>query len=184
MTEVEQPTRRLPRLDTYRILTLENPENIDKLKEACKSAGHEVVPVLTIGEGMSFLDRRDHVDVIVSGVHLQNESVFEFLQLVKNSEQHKDVPFLMVCVEPGGLGLVTSPAVEIAAQIMGADNYLLLPHFDADRLIEEIEKLLRPFPNRELDPEEPGASQAGDSGSDGAGYRKKRNNNDDRFRRM
>jgi hypothetical protein len=45
MTQIEQPTRKLPPNDTYRILTLENRDDIEKLKEACKQAGHEVVPV-------------------------------------------------------------------------------------------------------------------------------------------
>lgn len=153
MAEVEQPTHRLARLDTYRILALENPDNIARLKEACKSAGHEVVPVLTISEGMAFLDARDHVDVIVSAAHLRDESVFEFLQMVKKSELHCKVPFLMLCTEPGGVGLLTSPAVKIASEIMGADNYVLMPTFDAQKLMDEIEKILGPFPNRELDPE-------------------------------
>ncbi len=36
MTKIEQPSVHLDAVETYRILTLENPENIDKLKEAWK----------------------------------------------------------------------------------------------------------------------------------------------------
>ncbi|MDZ4832823.1 MAG: hypothetical protein SGJ27_03385 [Candidatus Melainabacteria bacterium] len=152
MTEIEAPTRKLPPNDTYRILTLENPDNIAKLKEACKAAGNQVVPVRSITEAMVFLETKDHVDVIVAAAHLQNESVFEFLQRVKDEASHlKTVPFLMLCAEPGTLGLVTSPVVEIAANALGADKYLLMAEFDANLLIQEISQLLPAIPSKELD---------------------------------
>jgi CheY-like chemotaxis protein len=151
MIQIELPTRKLPPNDTYRILTLENPANIEKLKEACKRAGHQVVPVLTIAQAMAFLETKDHVDVIVAAAHLENESVFEFLKLVKAAGSHLiHVPFMMLCAEPGTLGLLTSPAVEVAASMMGADHYLLMKEFDAERLMQEIEPLLPPIPSKEL----------------------------------
>jgi CheY-like chemotaxis protein len=151
MTEIEQPTRKLPPNDTYRILTLENPENTEKLTEVCKEAGHQVVPVHSISQAMAFLETKDHVDIIVAAAHLQNESVFEFLKRVKSVDSHlRAVPFLILCAEPGALGMLTSPAVEIAANVMGADRYLLMTDFDAFRLIQEIEELLPPIPSKEL----------------------------------
>ncbi len=78
MNQIEQPTRRLAPIDTYRILTLENPDNIEQLKEVCKEAGHEVVPVLTIEQAMLFLETKDHVDVIVAAAHLEEESILTF----------------------------------------------------------------------------------------------------------
>jgi CheY-like chemotaxis protein len=151
MVQIEQPTRKLPPNDTFRILTLENPDNIEKLKEACKRAGHEVVPVLTIAQAMAFLETKDHVDVIVAAAHLESESVFEFLKRVKAGDSAlKEVPFLMLCADPGTLGLLTSPAVEVAANIMGADQYLLMPEFDAECLMQNIEALLPAIPRKEL----------------------------------
>ncbi len=100
---------------------------------------------------MAFLETKDHVDIIVAAAHLENESVFEFLKRVKAADSHlRDVPFVMLCAEPGTLGLLTSPAVEVAAGIMGADQYLLMTEFDAERLMQEIEPLLPPIPHKEL----------------------------------
>jgi CheY-like chemotaxis protein len=151
MADIEQPAVALPPKQTYRILTLENPENVEKLKLACKLAGHQVVPCFTITEAMQFLETKDHVDVIVAAAHLQNESVFNFLQKVKNSDciLHK-AQFFMLCADPGMLALVTSPSVEIAATLMGADKYLLMPEFDAEKLMEEIEKLFPAVPYKEI----------------------------------
>jgi CheY-like chemotaxis protein len=153
MTEVEKPTTKLPAQETYRILILEDSGNIDKLKEICKRAGHEVVPVLTIKEALAFLDRRDHVDVIVTAVHLENESVFEFLQRVKKPDSvHVNVPVLMLCSEPSQIGVASNTAVEIAASWMGADRYIFMPVFDPELLIQEVEQLFGPMPLKELNP--------------------------------
>jgi CheY-like chemotaxis protein len=152
-TEIEEPTVHKPALETYRILTLEDAENIDKLKDACRDAGHQVVPVLTIRQAMEFLDIKDHVDVIISATHLHHESVFDFLRRVKSADSiHRNVPFVMLCLEPGGLGRMTSDVVESVAEIMGADHYILMPKFDADELLKQIEPLFPPVPLKELDP--------------------------------
>lgn len=101
---------------------------------------------------MAFLETKDHVDLSIAAAHLKNESVFEFLQRVKSDDSHlKDVPFVMLSAEPGPLATITSPAVEIAVDVMGADKYLLMPEFDAVRLMQEIEQLLPPIPSKELD---------------------------------
>jgi CheY-like chemotaxis protein len=152
MTDIEAPTNHLPPRDTYRILTLENPENIEKLKAVCKTAGHEVVPVLTVREAMKFLDSKDHVDVIISAVHLANESVFDFLQRVKaRDSEHREVRFLMLCVEPSMLAMNFDGCTQRAGELLGADKYILMPEFDADRLMEEVELLLPPIPSKEVE---------------------------------
>lgn len=140
-------------MKTYRILTLENPDNIERLKSVCQRAGHQVVPVTTIAQALEFLETKDHVDIIVAAAHLETESVFEFLVRVKKADSHlRTVPFVMLCADPGMLATVTSPAVEIAANLMGADKYLLMPEFDAEKLMAEIEPLFPPIPMKELDP--------------------------------
>ncbi len=153
MSKIEQPTKKLAPTETYRILTLENPENIEKLKETCKKAGHQVVPVLTIAEAMAFLDTRDHVDVIISAVHLEEESVFEFLKRVKAPDSmHKDVAFVMLCMEPNPLASTINKSTALAGKLLGADKYVYMPSFDAERLMNEVEPLLPPVPLKELEP--------------------------------
>jgi CheY-like chemotaxis protein len=151
MSDIEQPTKHLPPLQTYRILCLEDPENMDRLTAACKQAGHQVVPMTTITHAMNFLETKDHVDVIVAATHLQSESVFEFLKRVRDAESHlKDVPFLMLCANHSMLAVLTSPGVELAAAIKGANKYVLMTEFDAQLLMAEIEPLLPPIPLKEL----------------------------------
>ncbi len=52
----------------------------------------------------------------------------------------------MICTEPGTLALLTSHVVEIAADLMGAEKYLLMTAFDTEKLMNEINQLLPAFP--------------------------------------
>ncbi len=149
--KIEEPLVDKPSTEIFRILTLENPENIEKLKVTCRLAGHEVVPVYTIAQAMRFLETKDHVDLIISAVHLEEESVFEFLNMVKAPDSpFKDVAFVMLCMEPNPLATVINKSTELAGKLMGADRYIYMPEFDAVRLMAEVVDLLPAVPSKEL----------------------------------
>jgi response regulator RpfG family c-di-GMP phosphodiesterase len=136
----------------YRIMVLDTKENISLLTEACLRDGHEVVPVLTIGEGMHFLNTKDHIDIVISRVHIENESVFDFLKEVKSRDQHKDVRFMMICSNPSEFAKAVDETVRTAAEIMGVDKYLTMSTHDIGRLMKEIEAIIpRTLPKKEQD---------------------------------
>jgi CheY-like chemotaxis protein len=127
----------------YRILALiENADECRQLSAAAASRGHEVVHMRTIAEAMNWLNSRDHMDVIVSSVHLQNESVFEFLKAVKQDPRHDWIQFVMLCTAPNELAQFLNDQIERAAYVLGADKYLMMPELDARRLLDEIEASL------------------------------------------
>jgi CheY-like chemotaxis protein len=135
-----------PPMKTWRILFLDGAENVQKLKAACKEAGYEVEGACTIKEAWAFLNGKDHVDVIVCAAHLREESVFEFLRGVRESEAHRHVAFLLLSLEPteNARGLHHSTAY--AARALGADSYAVMPVFDSHELVALIEKLHPPVP--------------------------------------
>src|SRR5688572_24303782 len=75
-------TARAPE-DTFRVLFLDSPAQVERLKEACKDVGYVVVGAETSLEAMAFLEGKNHVDVIVCAAHLESDSPFEFLQQVR-----------------------------------------------------------------------------------------------------
>ena len=113
--KVEPATPVLAPEDTFRILIMDTVEYTDLLKAACKDAGHSVIAAQSIVEAMAFLDGKDHADVIVCAVYLQDESVFEFLQRVRSEASHNDSMFMMLALEPGPVGVKLNHNVEIAA---------------------------------------------------------------------
>src|SRR5512134_2295398 len=98
-----------PPMKTWRVLFLDNPQNIEKLKDACKDEGYAVAGALTIAEAWAFLDGKDHVDVIVCAAHLEEESMFQFLKRVRDSKVHGDAKFLILALATSALGSQLHP---------------------------------------------------------------------------
>jgi CheY-like chemotaxis protein len=144
--KVEHPAPENARspMKTWRILFLDSAENIEQLKGACKDVGYTVAGALTIEEAWAFLDGKDHADVIVCAAHLPEESMFEFLKGVRDSEVHRNAKFLILALEPGAAGMRLHRSTASAAKALGADTYAIMPVFDPHELIALI-KELQPF---------------------------------------
>jgi CheY-like chemotaxis protein len=140
---LEHPAPRNARspMKTWRILFLDSAENIQQLKAACKDVGYTVVGAVTIEQAWAFLDGKDHADVIVCAAYLEEESMFEFLKGVRESEVHANAMFLILALEPGGHGARLHRSTEGAAKAFGADTYAIMPVFDPHALVELIKTL-------------------------------------------
>ena len=142
--ELEHPAPKdaKPALETWRILFLDdNAENIEQLKKSCKKDGYVVAGSTTIKEAWAFLNGKDHVDVIVCAAHLEEESMFQFLKDVRDNEKHGKAAFLILSLEPGEVGARMDRSTERAGMLLGADGYLVMPIFDAIRLVAHIQQL-------------------------------------------
>lgn len=139
---------------SYRILALMNEAaHVDALRSECESRDFELRHMRTIEQAMNWLDTKDHMDVIVSDVHLQNESVFDFLKRIKSEEAHQWIQFVLVCTNPSELAKFVNSQVQQAAQMLGADKYIMMHDFDPCRLLDELESSLpNSPPQKEQDP--------------------------------
>jgi CheY-like chemotaxis protein len=146
--KVEHPAPKDVRspMKTWRILFLDHAENIEKLKDAGKHAGYEVVGALTIQKAWAFLEGKDHADVIVCAAHLEEESMFEFLRRVRDSEVHQNAKFLILSLEQGVTGARLERSTERAAMALGADGYAVMPVFDPHELSALIKELQPSIP--------------------------------------
>jgi len=141
--ELEHPAAEdaKPPMKTWRILFLDNAQNIEKLKDACKDEGYAVAGALTIAEAWAFLDGKDHVDVIVCAAHLEEESMFGFLKRVRDSKVHGDAKFLILALATSALGSQLHSSTARAGFVLGADSYVIMPVFDPQVLVARIKKL-------------------------------------------
>lgn len=135
--------------DTFRILIMDTIEHTDQLKEACKDAGHTVLPAHTIKEAFAFLDGKNHADVIVCAAYQEDESLFEFLKRLRANPIHKASMFMILALAPGSVGTHSNSSTEKAGRLLGADAFISMPVFDAEQLIAEIKKLLPLVPMKE-----------------------------------
>lgn len=141
--KVEYPAPKNARspMKTWRVLFLDSAENIKKLKDAGKDAGYTVVGALSIKKAWAFLDGKDHADVIVCAAHLEEESVFEFLKGVRESEMHRNAKFLILSLAPGAVGARLHHSTASTGMALGADTYAIMPVFDPRELIALIKEL-------------------------------------------
>jgi CheY-like chemotaxis protein len=137
--------------DTFRILIMDNVDHVNQLKDACKAAGHSVVPAHTIKEAFAFLDTKNHADVIICAAYLEDQSMFEFLKRLRSNPIHKNSMFAILALEPGISGARTNSSTEQAGKLLGADAFINMPVFDPVQLIAEIHKLLPAVPWLEAD---------------------------------
>jgi len=146
--ELEYPSAhdaRAPQ-DTYRILFLDNPAQVERLKEVCKDDGYVVVGAETLLTAMAFLEGKDHVDVIVCAAHLESESMFDFLQRVRAHALHAKTMFLILSLEASATGSRLDRSVARAGIALGANAYAIMPTFDAAALLAHIRELRPAIP--------------------------------------
>jgi CheY-like chemotaxis protein len=149
--KVENACPERPAKDTFRILIMDTVEHVNQLKQACKAAGHSVVPAHTIKEAFAFLDTTNHADVIICAAYLEDEPMFEFLKRLRSNPIHKDSMFAILALAPGISGTKTNSSTEQAGRLLGADAFINMPVFNPVQLIEEIRKLLPAVPWLEAD---------------------------------
>jgi CheY-like chemotaxis protein len=149
--KVENATTEHSARNTFRILILDTVDHVNQLKEACKAAGHSVVPAHTIKEAFAFLDTKNHAAVIICAAYLEDESMFEFLRQLRSNPCHKDSMFAILSLAPGISGAKTNSSTEQAGKLLGANAFINMPVFDPVQLIEEIHKLLPAIPWLEAD---------------------------------
>jgi len=148
--EIEHPDPNDARnaANTWRILFVDSPERNETLKEACKEHGYDVIGAPTLTEAWLFLNGKDHVDVIVCAAHLENESMFEFLHGVRNSDNplHRNAAFLILSLESGKIGTLTDKSAAATGLTLGADAFVSMPEFDVNTLVQHVRRLRPPVP--------------------------------------
>jgi CheY-like chemotaxis protein len=127
--------------DACRILVISS-KNGAAMVAACEAGGHETVRITRVSEGVAFLNALDHIDVVISAVHLEDDNVFELLREIKRKPHLKDVKMIMICESPNEQALAMNQSVQDASALLGCDKYLLMETFDPEWLMREVEALL------------------------------------------
>jgi response regulator RpfG family c-di-GMP phosphodiesterase len=92
---------------------------------------HELLVVPRVESALSVL-QSEHVDLIISRVHLESGSVFEFLENVKENPRFCQIPFVCFC---GRVNKYTSRLDALMSKLSlmrGADKYISLEDYCCD----------------------------------------------------
>jgi len=111
------------------------------------SAKHDVVWARSINRALTEVDESTF-DIIICGVHLLNESMFDFLKQVTEKAENKRIPFVCFrAVEPGEFGKSSDRMIENASKMVGADKYIAVEtnRDDPEALRRDVESVLLPL---------------------------------------
>lgn len=122
-------------IDTkIRILVVDDSSTMRRIvKSTLKDIGLTNIAVAEDGDEAWQLLQKDNIDLILSDHKMPRMSGEEFLRLVRDSDQFKDLPFIMITAEAFRENVMN-------AVKLGVSNYIVKP-FSAKQLQEKIEKV-------------------------------------------
>ena len=120
----------------------ENDKNSKRVSDSLKLSGHDVVLSQNFRHAIEVL-KNMHVDLIISDVHLENGgTVFDFLRWARNSPYTKNIPFVMLSIEPTRAAKHVEDGIRTSARALGAAMFISMETFDQEEFRRKIDSLL------------------------------------------
>ena len=135
--------------------TLTVNQEISQILVLCEpNCGQSEIENLLSGRGyrLIFADRlsdafdilgQESIQLIVSGVHLERNDSYEFLNRVKASPNWKEIPFVFLCLKQTQLASYVDHALELAAKALGATKYVSVETCSKAEIQAEIANCLQ-----------------------------------------
>lgn len=125
------------------ILALHEDEiNSAQVVQSLKLSGHTVLLSRNFAHALGILTS-EHVDLIVSDVHLENGgTVFDFLRRVRKNPSTKDTPFVLLSSAPTNQAKYLEEGLRVSARMLGASLYITMEIFDPVEFCKQINSLL------------------------------------------
>lgn len=125
------------------------------LKQAKKALEppHHVTTTTGIDTAITILKEQEeaHLDaapfeLIMCCVHIDSPrntlTAFDLLKWAKGNPQMKEIPFLLLCFQPGETAQYLMDSVRLAGSSLGASGYAALDHFEDKKFFELAESYL------------------------------------------
>jgi response regulator RpfG family c-di-GMP phosphodiesterase len=129
------------------ILILDDANEGNQHLRDALDAEHTVVWVRKIDQDMKELaGPAPSFDLIICGVHLENESVFDLLKALRSTRQNKGIPFICFRCGNSDIAKASDSQIENTSQLLGATGYIAISGLSSDPvgLRSRIEAALPP----------------------------------------
>lgn len=127
---------------TARILVLDDTFEGRHRLQQCLAEVHDLVFVQNILEGLAYV-RAEEVDMVICGIYLEHESVFDFLRAIKVDPSLKHVPFICFRASETKMARSIDDGLNMACAALGATKYLVCESTDhIFNLFREVESCL------------------------------------------
>lgn len=132
-------------MNCAKILVLDDPHEGVQLLHTALHKKHVIVWARSIAQALEELAKpTSPFDLIICGVNLESESLFDFLKAAKSEQRNQKIPFLCFRCSDSNLAKVSDPQIEKTSRILGATDYIAISEMDNDpvELLLKIERNL------------------------------------------
>lgn len=133
----------------HNILILDDIYEGNQLLNDALNAEHAIVWVRDISEATEKLaDPNKSFDLIICGIHLENERMFDFLKAIKRTRRTQEIPFICFRSGDSELAKMSDSQIESASRLLGVADYIAMtgPTNDPCSLRTRIQAALRQIP--------------------------------------
>lgn len=124
-----------PKVKRSSILILDDFRADDTHLHDALSEEHTLVWARNISEAMNLLHLPDSsFDLVICGVHLERESMFDFLRGVKSQPQTRTIPFLCFRCGNSDFARACDAPIEKTSRLLGAAGYIAIADTSIDPL--------------------------------------------------
>jgi DNA-binding response OmpR family regulator len=117
------------------VLAIDDESDVlEMLTEILKSDGYIVLPAISVKEGITYLQSRSDISLILCDLVMPEEDGFAMLRFVRSNLRFRDIP-IVVCT-----GLPSRTSVELALKL-GAKDCIIKP-FEAESFLHRIRTII------------------------------------------
>jgi len=136
----------------YILVLFERTSDLSQIKGILSNPFYAYHAVNSMQSALEVLQRK-RIDMIVSGVHLENTDSYEFLNRIKADEKLKSIPFVFVSLRRSDVARCVDHGLSLAARALGANRYLSIDTHSPPEMRTEIGNCFLPRPSSDLDEE-------------------------------
>jgi CheY-like chemotaxis protein len=131
----------------YILVLFERNSDLAQIKGILSNPFYAYQPVNSMQSALELLQRR-RIDMVISGVHLENTDSYEFLNRVKADERLKMIPFVFVSLRRSDVARCVDHGLSLAARALGASRYLSIDINSPPEIRNEIADCFSPLPTQ------------------------------------
>jgi CheY-like chemotaxis protein len=131
----------------YILVLFERTSDLAQIKGILSNPFYAYQSVNSMQSAMELLQRK-RIDMVISGVHLENTDSYEFLNRVKADERLRSVPFVFVSLRRSDVARCVDHGLSLAARALGAARYLSIDIHSPPEIRAEISNCFLPLPNQ------------------------------------
>ncbi len=124
------------------LILYERASDVGQIRRMLANPFFNYTAVRSMQEAFQLLHQK-RVDMVISGVHLEDTDTYEFLNRFKADRFLKKIPFVFLCLRRTEMARYVDHGLALAARALGATLYLSIDHDSPIKIKESVESCFK-----------------------------------------